>query len=193
MILASKSPRRKQLLLEAGFDFTCIPSDFDESSIKLETPSLYVQDLAKGKALTVSSSHPEEVVIGSDTIVVLEDTILGKPKDAQDAFRMLSLLSGNTHIVYTGVCIAQNSQVLKSFVSATNVTFWPLSNEEINAYIQSGDPLDKAGSYGIQTPQGRLLIRSINGDYYTVIGLPLGELVRSLKDLNISTSIFKFN
>lgn len=142
-----------------------------------------VQALALAKAQAVLKDHPEAVTIGSDSIVVLEGEILGKPKDSQEARAMLSKLSGKSHRVYTGVCIADVSQV-KTFSDHTRVTFFPEDRDLIEAYVLSGSPMDKAGAYGIQD-MGALFVAGIEGDYYTVMGLPVARVYRELKSWNL--------
>ncbi len=183
MILASQSPRRRQILEEAGFTFRTVPSSFDESGVDEQDPRRLVARLAAGKAAQVCGlAEPGEVVIGSDTVVVLDDTVLGKPQGPDDARAMLKNLSGTTHEVLTGVSLWRDGREAASFVEATPVTFWPLTDEEIDAYVATGEPLDKAGSYGIQG-LGRLLVRGIAGDFYNVVGLPVARLARELKRL----------
>lgn len=182
MILASQSPRRIELMREAGFDPRIIPADVDEAPHEHEAPLALVERLARAKALAVADGHarPNEPVIAADTIVVIDDDILGKPHDAADAHSMLRRLSGRAHIVATGVCIARCG-VCDSFVTTTEVLFYELTDEEIEAYVVSGEPMDKAGAYGIQGAGGRLLVKEIRGDFYNVVGLPIAELVRHLR------------
>lgn len=195
MILASASPRRRELLRKAGFDVTVLPADVDETRQPDEPPVHLVERLAQLKAhatldaqssLRASSSSPsisaENVLLAADTIVWTDDgEVLGKPADAESACRTLHDLSGRTHHVSTGVCIiASGSQ--RSFVETTDVTFFPLTDAEISAYVATGEPMDKAGSYGIQG-LGRLLVRSISGDYANVVGLPVSRVVRELGQL----------
>lgn len=180
MILASQSPRRAQLLAEAGFAFRAVPSPFDERLVTCPTPHDLVAALARGKAAAVASQEGnEEMVIGSDTVVVLDGTVLGKPVDAQDAWRMLRGLSGRSHQVMTAVCLMHGNTELETFTECARVTFWPLSDGEIERYVASGEPFDKAGAYGIQG-KGRMLVKGIEGDFYTVVGLPISRLAREL-------------
>lgn len=184
MILASQSPRRIALMREAGFDVRVIPADIDERSEPGETPVELVERLARLKAAAVAArdAAPGETVLAADTVVALDGSILGKPADRQDAVRMLSRLSGRPHEVATGVAIARGGDDgAESFVSVTHVTFYPLEEDEIRAYVESGEPLDKAGAYGIQGAGGRMLVRGIEGDFYTVVGLPIAEVVRRLR------------
>ena len=184
-ILASASPRRKELLSAIGLDFTVIVSEADEDSISKELePSLYVQELALLKAAATSktiSDNKDAIVIAADTIVTLDNKILGKPSDTSDAFTMLKALSGRTHEVYTGYCIMRISDGMSVCKAVkTEVTFKTLTDEKINSYIASGEPMDKAGAYGIQG-LGSLLIEKFNGDYHNVVGLPISSLADTLE------------
>ena len=188
MILASQSPRRIELMREAGYDVTVIPADIDEAARPGEEPFELVERLARTKAAAVAATHgePGELVVAADTIVTLDGEILGKPHDATDARRMLRELSGRTHQVATGVCVAhagtaESSDAVQSFVEVTDVTFYELTDDEIDAYVASGEPMDKAGAYGIQGEGGRMLVRGIDGDFYNVVGLPIARLARTLK------------
>lgn len=183
-ILASASPRRKELLSRIGIDFTVIPSNAEETITKTK-PCEIVEELALLKANAVFETHADNdtMVIGSDTIVVYKDEILGKPEDADDARDMLSMLSDRTHQVYTGIALVSmkdGKKTIKTFYDCTDVTFYPISREDIEAYVESGDPLDKAGSYGIQGPFS-IHIKEICGDYNNVVGLPIGRLYQELK------------
>lgn len=183
-ILASASPRRRELLSRTGIDFTVIPSDAEEIITKTE-PCEIVKELALLKADAVFKTHADNdtMIIGSDTIVVYKGEILGKPEDADDARDMLSMLSDRTHQVYTGVALItmQNGEKnVKTFYECTDVTFYPISREDIETYVESGDPLDKAGSYGIQGSFS-IHIKEIRGDYNNVVGLPIGRLYQELK------------
>ena len=185
MILASQSPRRIELMREAGFDVAVIPADIDETALPDEAPFALVERLARAKGAAVAASHgtPGEIVVAADTIVALDGEILGKPHDETDAHRMLRELSGRTHQVATGVCIAhvgEDPANARSFVDVTDVTFYELTDAEIDAYVASGEPMDKAGAYGIQGARGRMLVRSIDGDFYNVVGLPIARLARTL-------------
>ena len=182
MILASQSPRRIELMREAGFEITIKPADIDETPLPGEDPFQLVERLARAKARAVASGvlDPTESIIAADTIVALGAKPLGKPVDATDARRMLRALSGKTHQVATGVCIVQNAQV-SSFVDITDVNFYELSDREIDAYIATGEPMDKAGAYGIQGAYGRMLVERIDGDFYNVVGLPIAKVVRALQ------------
>ncbi len=178
VILASASPRRKELLGYVVPHFDIIPADVDETLPKGISADNSAEFLAVKKAEHVSALHPESIVIGSDTVVIVDGEILGKPADEEDAYRMLKMLSGKVHRVVTGVCIS-NGEKKRSFSESTKVEFYPLSDEEIRAYIATGDPMDKAGAYGIQG-EGCILIKGIEGDFFTVMGLPAARLKREL-------------
>lgn len=197
IILASQSPRRRELLAQIGVPFTVEVSDTDEN-VSGKDPSVIVRELARRKALAAASHHAGEAVhvIGADTIVVYEGEVLGKPKDPDDARRMLRELSGNVHQVYTGVCVidvpcdkggsCEDSDGASgegrgiretAFAERTDVFVAPLTDAEIDAYIATGEPFDKAGAYGIQGIFARH-IEKIDGDYTNVVGLPVGRLWR---------------
>jgi len=185
LILASTSPRRRELLAHLGLPYDSTGSDFDEDAIPFTPadPGGWTLALARGKALAVAQSvDGDALVIGADTTVVLNGEVYGKPKDADDACRMLRILSGTTHQVYTGVVVVPVSSGAIGSVSerygVTNVTFKLLTDEFIHEYVATGEPLDKAGAYGIQT-HGLALIDHITGDYYNVVGFPL-QIVREL-------------
>ena len=178
LILASGSPRRRELLSLYTTDFTVCASDFDESAVTAGTPAQLVEKLARGKCLAVSAQHPGAVVIGCDTVVDVKGEVFGKPHSADDAKRMLHALSGTTHEVHTGVCISDGSRT-ESFVDSCKVTFFPLSEEEINLYSSTKEPYDKAGAYAIQG-RAALWLDRIEGDYYTIMGLPLSRTVQLL-------------
>ena len=186
-ILASKSPRRQELLARTGLSFDVIPSDMDEIITK-ESPSEVVMELAEQKAKHVYESLSDKdnvTVIGSDTIVVYRDEILGKPVDKQDAYDMLSMLADRTHQVYTGVSLIINKngkKNVKTFYEKTDVTFYPVYKDDLKRYVESGDCMDKAGSYGIQG-NFSIHIKEIHGDYNNVVGLPIGRLYQELKTL----------
>lgn len=184
MILASKSPRRRELMEQAGYDFRCLTSDFDEASVSTPDPHDLPQLLAWHKALAVADqAMPGELVIGSDTVVILDGHVLGKPANAQDAKAMLRRLSGNTHEVTTGVSVQRDGAEVLGFSQTARVTFWDMTDGEIDAYVASGEPMDKAGAYGVQG-KGRLFVREIEGDFYTVMGLPISRLYHELKDFD---------
>lgn len=184
-ILASKSPRRQELLGRTGLPFEVIPSDMDEIITK-EVPSDVVMELAEQKARHVYkllADKSDVTVIGSDTIVVYRNEILGKPADKQEAYDMLSMLADRTHQVYTGVSLIINkngTMNVKTFYEKTDVTFYPIYKEDLRRYVESGDPMDKAGSYGIQGDFS-IHIKEIHGDYNNVVGLPIGRLYQELK------------
>lgn len=180
IILASGSPRRKELLTLAGIEFTVKTADTDESVPTSFSPEQTVKTLAQRKAKAVAELNSDSIVIGADTVVAVDGKILGKPKDSEEAFSMLSSLSGRSHFVYTGVCIIDGEKEI-CFCEKTEVTFYELTDDEINAYILTGDCYDKAGGYGIQS-KGCTLVRKLNGDYFNVVGLPIAETVRQLKN-----------
>ena len=187
LILASQSPRRRYLLEQAGIAVTVIPSDFDEASIAPTDPAQYVRILAREKAGSVAEYHPDRWVIGADTIVTINGAILGKPADARQAREMLQRLSGHTHFVYTGYAIVcKNKMAGYAETVKTSVQFKKLSDAEIDWYIQTGEPFDKAGAYAIQGI-GTFLIRRINGSYTNVVGLPVCEVVTKLLELGVVT------
>ena len=179
LILASGSPRRLELLKLITEDFTVIPADCEEHLDNSLSPHEAVKALACQKAEFVSERYPEQTVIGADTTVFCGNMSLGKPKDAADAKLMLNTLSGKIHSVITAVAVAKGGKILKAFSEETQVEFYPLSEKETDEYIKSGEPMDKAGAYGIQG-KGALLIKRINGDYYNVMGLPVARLAREL-------------
>jgi len=180
LILASKSPRRSDLLEQAGLKFSIIPSDFDESSVTMSDPESYVRTLAKSKAIDISKQHPDSWVLGADTIVLIDDRILGKPGSEDEARSMLKQLSGKTHRVITGYCLCcQTKNDIVSETVTTNVRFKILRDAEIEWYIQTGEPFDKAGAYAIQGI-GTFLVQSINGSYTNVVGLPVCEVMEFL-------------
>lgn len=179
LILASGSPRRKELLARTGRTFRVVVSDADEIAPKDMAPIDVAMHNARAKALAVASGQPAcATVIGADTIVVLDGRIFGKPLDERDAHRMLRELSGKTHQVITGVALARAGQC-ETFAEITDVCFRELSDEEIAAYVASGEPLDKAGAYGIQGAAGTF-VDHIEGDYDNVVGLPVARLERTL-------------
>lgn len=185
IILASQSPRRKELLELAEIKHRVIVSEVEELLDKDLDVAGQIQDLAIQKACKVAELYPQETIIGADTIVVLDGKILGKPKDEEDAFNMLKALSGRKHQVMTGVSIInKEKELLTSFVNITDVEFYFVTDEWILNYIKSGEPMDKAGSYGIQG-KGFELVKSISGDYYSVMGLPIAQLKRTLTHLDL--------
>ena len=178
LILASGSPRRRELLSLYTTDFTVCVSDFDESAVQADTPAQLVEQLARGKCLAVSAQHPGAVVIGCDTVVDVNGEVFGKPHSTEDAKRMLRALSGAAHEVHTGVCISDGTRT-ESFVDSCRVTFFPLSGEEIDFYASTAEPYDKAGAYAIQG-RAALWLDRIEGDYYTIMGLPVSRTVQLL-------------
>ena len=182
LILASKSPRRKELLACAGISFSIVHSTFDESSIPLSSPETYVKRIAEGKAKEVSLLHPDNWVLGADTIVLIDNKILEKPKSEAEAFKMLKLLSGNVHEVLTGyfICCKMKSHSFSETIITTEVIFKDLDDEEIQWYIQTKEPFGKAGAYAIQG-LGSRFVKSIKGSYSNVVGLPVYEVVEFLR------------
>jgi septum formation protein len=177
LILASKSPRRRNLLDKAGLQFSVIPSNFEEDSVALTSPESYVETLARSKAYDISQRYPASWVIGADTIVLIDGIILGKPGSRVEAYAMLDSLSNKTHQVLTGFCICCGSKKRTvSDIVTTDVLFKKLSRQEIDWYIETGEPFDKAGAYAIQG-LGTFLVKSINGSYTNVVGLPVCEVV----------------
>lgn len=183
LILASASPRRKELLKNAGYEYEVCPADIDETMPKGVEPETACEILSRKKAQAVLEENPDAVVLGSDTIVVLGNTILGKPEDKEAARAMLRALSGKVHQVYTGLCVCSKDRTL-SLVSRADVRFYPLSDELIDAYIATNEPMDKAGAYGIQGV-GSMLVKSIEGDYFTIVGLPVAKAARMLGEFGI--------
>ncbi len=186
LILASSSPRRKELLENLRLTFTISSSEVDESFDPALSPEDVVMDLAERKAQVIFKENPDSYVIGSDTIVVADGQVLGKPVDNAEARGMLKKLSGNKHEVFTGVSILSPNGTAR-FYERTEVWFWELTDEEIDSYVQSGEPLDKAGAYGIQQ-LGSMLVKKINGDYFAVVGLPVSSTYRELKRLGYQLS-----
>lgn len=182
-ILASASPRRKEILSNAGFDFEIIVSDADENISEDLTPEKTVEELAERKAMSVWESNKDAVVFGCDTVVAIDGKILGKPTDDNDAFNMLRMLSGKVHTVSTGVCICSAEKV-SVFSNTTRVEFYPLSDETIKSYIATGECADKAGAYGIQG-YGSVLVKEIKGDYFSVMGLPVSQASRVLSEFGV--------
>jgi septum formation protein len=189
LVLASASPRRHELLRNAGIAFTVEAADINETPLVGETPRDCAERLAREKALAVFKSRPQDYVLGADTIVVIDNMILGKPVDADDGARMLRLLSGRVHAVITGVCVAgpvaSGQWSVTSNVNiaseTTLVTFCELSDDEIRSYVATGEPMDKAGAYAIQGMASRWIPR-IEGDYSNVVGLPVALVYRMLQE-----------
>ena len=188
LILASASPRRREILDMAGFAFSVCPARGEEVRVGAD-PVEIVENLAKAKAREVGGLQKEDcLVLGADTIVVLDGEIMGKPADRADASRMLHALQGRSHQVYTGVAldtVRQGVYTVHSFVQRTDVFVYPMTDAEIEAYMDTGEPFDKAGAYGIQGRFGKY-IEKINGDYLNVVGLPLGRLYQEMKRLGLT-------
>ena len=183
VILASQSPRRRELLTLVGIRHVVSPADVDETVLPGEAPVPHTERLARAKAHRLAERHPDAVVIAADTIVVLDGDILGKPRDAAEARAMLSRLSGRTHAVFTAMAVARGGRT-ESAVEEVAVTFRPLDTEEIVEYVATGEPMDKAGSYGIQG-YGATIVERIDGDYFSVMGLGLRRLVALLERVGL--------
>lgn len=195
IILASASPRRREILEMANINYEVIPSDIEENLAKNLNPDQGAIKLAVLKATAIKTQcKDDDIIIGCDTVVTLNNEIFGKPKSADEAMQILKKLSGCTHQVYTGVCILMNNQIIKSFAERTDVEFYNISDEEIDSYVNQNEsteninskPIwkDRAGGYGIQDSFGMRHIKRINGDYYNVMGLPLSRLYYELKNLD---------
>ena len=182
VILASKSPRRTELLNQIGIDHIVIPSTVDEKVDYSLSFDEIAKSISRQKGLDVFKNHPNDIVISADTIVCIDDKVLGKPKDRPDAFNTLRLLSGRSHLVVTGVCILKGSKQI-NFAEATKVYFDNLTDEEINEYLDTNDPFDKAGSYGIQGIFARHITK-IEGDFFNVMGLPVHRVYKALQNIN---------
>lgn len=178
IILASASPRRKEILELADLKFDVMPSDAQEITTKT-APNEVVMELATLKAKDIyKKSEKQSMIVGADTVVAYQGQILGKPTDKADAKRMLTMLSGQTHEVYTGVCVIEDGKT-KTFYEETKVTFYEISDEQIDHYIKTGEPMDKAGSYGIQG-KAAVFIKGIEGDYYNVVGFPIARFLQEI-------------
>ena len=178
IILASASPRRKEILELADLKFDVMPSDAQEITTKT-APNEVVMELASLKAKDIyKKSEKQSMIVGADTVVAYQGQILGKPTDEADAKRMLTMLSGQTHEVYTGVCVIEDEKI-KTFYEETKVTFYEISDEQIDHYIKTGEPMDKAGSYGIQG-KAAVFIKGIEGDYYNVVGFPIARFLQEI-------------
>ena len=183
LILAANSPRRQEMFHQLKIPFTVRTGNVDETVVTTTNPAEKVKQLARLKGNSVSLAE-NEIVLAADTVVAFEGKIFGKPKSKQEAYDMMSTLSGQTHEVYTGVFIrSQENEV--TFVERTSVTWWPLSETIIQWYINSDEPYDKAGGYGIQN-LGAILVKKINGDYFNVVGLPISRVVRELTKLGLN-------
>lgn len=185
LLLASQSPRRKELLEQTGIEFEIVPSDIDEENISIKNPVKYVKELSFLKADKVSRVYPDSWILGADTIVVIDDQILGKPESEVHAIELLRLLSNREHYVFTGFCIMNKKKnaIIKNVVK-TKVSFKLLSDQEIRWYVSTKEPFDKAGGYGIQGV-GAFLVKKIFGSYSNVVGLPVCEVVEALIELKI--------
>jgi septum formation protein len=183
VILASQSPRRRELLSLVGIAHEVRPADIDERYLAGEHPREHAERLAREKAATIARDEPDAVVIGSDTIVVVDGDVLGKPADEAEAARMLTRLSGRSHVVVTAVAVAWRGET-HSAVEEVDVEFHPLTTADIEAYIATREPMDKAGAYGIQG-YGATIVSRVDGDYFAVMGLPLQRLVRVLRSLGL--------
>jgi septum formation protein len=182
LILASASPRRRELLEQAGIEYIVDPADIDEAEVPGETPEQHVVRLALAKAVAVASRYREGLVLGADTVVVVDGDILGKPVDAEDAARMLRSLSGRTHTVLTGIALVDaKGGSARSAVESTEVAFSGMSDKDIENYIRTGEPMDKAGAYGIQG-RAAIFVEKVEGCFFNVVGLPLSRLQRLLKE-----------
>jgi septum formation protein len=183
VILASASPRRRELLTLIGIGHEVRPADIDESVLPGERPTEHAERLARTKASVIAAAFPAALVVGSDTIVVVDDDILGKPRDEPEAARMLRRLSGRRHTVYTAVAVARGARV-ESGVERVEVVFRSLGDDEIARYIATREPMDKAGAYGIQG-FGATIVERIEGDYFAVMGLPLRRMVGLMERLGV--------
>ncbi len=183
VVLASQSPRRRDLLSLIRIPHIVRPADIDESVLPGETPERCVERLARTKAGHLAEREPDAVVIGADTIVVVDGRILNKPADAADACAMLRTLAGRSHTVFTAICVRWGTRVAAG-VEPVRVHFRPLTDSEIDAYVATGEPMDKAGAYGIQG-YGATIVDRIEGDFFAVMGLPLVRLVRLLADVGV--------
>jgi septum formation protein len=180
VVLASQSPRRRELLALVGITHEVRPADVDESVLPGELPVPHCERLARLKADTLAPLHRDDVVVGSDTIVVVDGDILGKPRDRAHAAEMLTRLSGRTHTVFTAVAVAHRGST-RSGVEEVDVTFRTLDDDTIAAYIATGEPMDKAGAYGIQG-YGAAIVERVDGDYFAVMGLPIGRMLTLMRD-----------
>ncbi len=183
VVLASASPRRRELLTLIGIAHEVMPADIDESLLAGETPPAHAERLARTKAHTIAAREPAAVVIAADTIVVVDGDVLGKPRDAAGARAMLERLSGRTHVVLTAIAVARAART-ESAVESVKVTFRAVTDAEIDAYIATGEPMDKAGAYGIQG-YGATIVERVDGDYFSVMGLGLRRLTELLARIGV--------
>ena len=182
LILASASPRRRDLLRQVGIEFESqSPRDAEDPARPGEAPAAYARRSAEAKAIEVSARQPDALTLGADTVVALDGRALGKPVDEADARSMLRALSGRSHVVHTGVSVAFAGKSLIADVASTDVTFRALTDDEVDAYVGTGEPMDKAGAYGIQA-RGALLVSSVCGCYFNVVGLPLSRTAEMLAE-----------
>ena len=186
VILASKSPRRAHLLKQIGLKFEIDPSSFDEKSIRSSDPVILTKLVSEKKCKDVVPRHPDSLIIAADTVVYLNNKIMGKPANQDEARAMLSELSDQTHSVYSGIFVARTNHSADiecsfSLTERTKVTFSPLTNREIEHYIAGGSPFDKAGGYGIQDDSGSIFVKKVIGDYYNVVGFPINAFYQKLK------------
>ncbi len=184
IVLASASPRRKDLLRNAGIDFVLKPSNIPEVLHPGEAPDAFAKRMAREKASAVAAQHPDQIVLGADTVVVVDDQALGKPENEQDAVRMLRLLSGRKHEVITGVCL-MGKNFEDTRCESTAVYFSELSDDDVRAYVASGEPMDKAGAYAIQGGASPWIAK-IDGDYSNVVGLPVSLVLRMLRQHGVT-------
>ena len=180
IVLASQSPRRRELLTLVGLAHEVIPADIDESALPEEAPAAHAERLAREKALALSVEHPNALTVAADTIVVIDGLILGKPRNADEARRMLRRLQGRTHTVLTAVAVSRGGR-LESAVESVAVTFAALDDQRIADYVDTGEPMDKAGAYGIQG-YGAALVERIEGDFFSVMGLPIRLVLRLMDE-----------
>ncbi len=186
IILASQSPRRKELLERMGItDFKVIPAQEAELATRTLTADQLVEELSQRKCAEVAAAHPKDLIIAADTVVSINNRVLGKPRTEEDAAQMLAALSGKLHLVYTGVTVAKEGRTLTQH-EVTSVRFRTLTQADIIRYIATGEPMDKAGAYGIQG-YGSVLVEGISGDYYNVMGLPVCRLARMLARFGVDT------
>ena len=184
VILASASPRRRELLDLVGIAHEVLPADIDETYTDGEEAAEHAERLAREKGAVLAKRYPNAVVISADTIVLIDGLVLGKPRDEADAARMLSMLGGQTHVVLTAVAVTYRGK-MRAGVESVRVTFRALDRERIGAYIATSEPMDKAGAYGIQG-FGATLVERIDGDYFAVMGLPLARMVDLLQEVGVS-------
>jgi len=180
LVLASGSPRRAEIMRSIGWEFEKDVPDIDERELPDESPEVYVQRLAAEKAAAIAAKHPDAIVLGADTTVVLNDRIIGKPVDIVDARRMIGMLAGNWHEVLTGVAVVSDGETNLG-LQRTRVKFAAMSEREIDFLVEKGDPLDKAGAYAVQA-QAALFIEAIEGDYWNVVGLPVNLVYRMIAE-----------